>query len=777
MNELSPYSIRRTVSHPGENTAVFDGSVVEESKGLNLRELWQIIRKRRWLITTFFFGVVLTAGLLIFTKTQIYTAKTTLLIEKKAPHVVDIEQVLSESQTGNKNNYYQTQYEILKSRSLAAEIINEQGLEKSSLFTHEGRDEGIGAGLWDTAGLWVKWVKKGMVSRFFPPTPKADGASPLRVDSDVIDTYVELMLEIEPIQGTRLVKIAFSTPDPQLSARVANAHAEAYIRQGLELRTNADQEAQRFLEKELVEIKGRVEKSEWALNRYRRKKGIVSLDDKENIVVERLADINRRLTEANAEKIGLEAQVHLVHKRDYDSLPGVIKSTLIQTLKGQLVQLEGEYASLSMQFKPGYTRVAQLERQVEKTRQRLGEEIKTVVAGIESTFLGAVAKERELEAEMQRQKSRALALKDASVQYAILAREVDTNRQLYSNVLQRMKEIQVSAELPASNASVIDKAEPPKRPSRPKKAVSLLVSVLIGLMGGVGLAFFLEHLDNTLKTPEEVERYLHLPSLGVIPDFLNLRHAGGKKRLRVGSRGPVLHSQSGIPGTELVVSHHPLSVVTEAYRTLRTAILLSRAEEPPKTILFTSGLHGEGKTVTTINTAIIFAQMGVKVLVIDADLRNSSCHKVLGIGNGTGLTDFLTGQTELKKVIKPTAMDNLCLLSGGSIPPDPTKLVGSKKMHETLTALREHYDYIFVDSPPLMPVSDAVLLSTMVDGVVQVVSGQKIAKHVVQEGLTRLGYAQAKILGVLLNRMNILREDYAYFYPHGRQKHGITDRH
>jgi len=765
MNELSPYSIRRTIPPRGENPAVFDGSVGGESKGFDLREFWRVIRKHSRLILTFSVGVVLTASLIILTQTPIYTAKTILLIERNAPQVVDIQQVLSESLGVSTQDYYKTQYEILKSRSLAAEVIREQGLEKNSLFTGERRDEGLVAGLWDSATRWLKWGKKQVASRF-PPPPLNNKAGQLGVNSQVIEAYVRSMLEIKPIQGTGLVEIAFNTPDSVLSARVANAHADAYIHQRLKRGSNANQEAQRFLEEKLIELKGRVEKSETTLNRYRRDKGILSLDDKENIVVERLADLNQLLTRAEAERIGLEAQARLVHKRDYDSLPVVLSSRLIQTLKGQLVRLEGEYAYLSTQFKPGYTRLAQLKGQVEETRGRLEQEIKAVVAGIESAYFASAAKEKELRARMERQKDAAFGLKDASVKYTILAREVDTNRQLYDSVLQRMKEIEMSAELRASKVFIIDKAAPPLKPSRPKKAMNLLLSVLIGLMGGVGLAFFLEHLDNTLKTPEEVERYLRLPSLGVIPDFLNLRHAGGKKRLRIGSRGSVPNTQSGVPSKELVVSHHPLSVVTEAYRTLRTAILLSRAGEPPKTILFTSGLHGEGKTVTAINTAITFAQMGVTVLLIDADLRNSSCHKVLGIENGSGLTDFLTGQTELKKVIKPTAMANLCLLSGGSVPPDPTKLVGSKKMHETLTALQEHYDYIFVDSPPLMPVSDAVLLSTMVDGVVQVVSGQKIAKHVVQEGLARLGYAQAKILGVLLNRMNIQSDDYAYYYPH-----------
>jgi polysaccharide biosynthesis transport protein len=409
-------------------------------------------------------------------------------------------------------------------------------------------------------------------------------------------------------------------------------------------------------------------------------------------------------------------------------------------------------------------------------RRRLGQEMQRVVAGIESSYLSAGARERALRAKMEKQKAATLALKDASVEYAILAREADTNRQLYDSVLQRMKEMGVAAELRASNVSVIDKAEPPHTPSKPKKLKSLLLSALVALVGGVGLAFLLEYLDNTLKTPEEVERYLRLPNLAVVPDFFSLDGQGhspqklsSRWRSLVPQRLPSLPSQ--LPGSlasgkepALVLSHPPFSVVTETYRMLRTAILLSQAGGSPKTILFTSGIFGEGKTVTVVNTAIVFAQMGGRVLVIDADLRRPNCHRALGVGNGFGLTEILTGQREAIEVIRPTATNHLFLLSAGSLPPNPAELVGSKKMQETMTSLGEQYDYILIDSPPVMQVSDAVVLSTIVDGVVLVVSGQQTLRYVAREALSRLSYARAKVLGVTLNRVDPRSGDYAYYH-------------
>src|SRR5262249_2448158 len=464
-------------------------------------------------------------------------------------------------------------------------------------------------------------------------------------------------------------------------------HAQVFIRRGVELRSRTDEEAQGFLEENLVELRERLEKSEAALNSYRRGQGVIFFHDKENIFVSRLADLKRNLTKAEAERIALEAQVALVRKKAYDSLPSVINNSLIQSLKEQLVRHEAEHATLSSQFKSGYPRLAELEAQLARIHGQLQQEIHRVAESIELAYQFAVSKERDLRDKMEEQKAATLRLKDASVGYAILAREVDTNRQLYDNVLQRMKEVGVAAELRDSNVSVIDEAVPPLRPSKPRKLLSLLLSLVGGLMGGVSLAFFLEHLDNTLKTPEEVERYLNLPNLGVVPDLLRLpRRGNGLARepvLREAERvtRPILlqgrngNSKPRTAGIELVLSHHPLSMVTEAYRTLRMMIVRSRAEEPPKTILFTSAVAGEGKPATTVNPAIIFARLNLRVLVIDADLRRSRCHELLGMENGVGLTEFLTSHREVRQVIKHTAVENLFFLSSGKTPPNPAELL------------------------------------------------------------------------------------------------------
>jgi succinoglycan biosynthesis transport protein ExoP len=769
MNDLSPYVTRSVIPGQPENSgAAPGGSSIEVQEGASLRDYWRVLRKHKAIIATCFFGAVIIATVVLVMTTPIYTASTTLLIERKEPRVVDVKNVLSESQESDADDYYKTQYEILKSRSLAAQTIREQGLEKSVVLTGDGDGGGVLRTLQQLPAKAFAWANS-----FFREPATVKRGSLLGIKAELVDAY-QGMLEIEPVQRTRLVKIAFNTPDPEFSVRVANAHADAYIRQGLKLRSQANREAQSFLEEKLGELKKRVEESEAALNLYRRKKGIISLDDKENIVVERLADLNKRLTEAEAERIGLEAHVRLIRRRDYDSLPAVISSPLVSTLKTQLTQLQGEYANLSDQFKPGYPRVSQVKAKLEEVQLRLQQEIKKIVAGIESAYLAARGKERELRAKMQQQKAATLQLKDASVDYAVLAREVDTNRELYDSVLGRMKEVGVAAELRASNIYVIDKAEVPVTPTSPKKKLVVSLAALLGLMGGLGLALFFEHFDDSFKTGEDAERYLCLPNLGLVPDFPSSNRSFLERVPMIGRRGAQKNgngtSESEIifypcdPEEKPLFSFQSLGAVNEAYRTLRTGILLSEVEESPRTVLFTSAVHGEGKTATVVNSAITFAQMGVRVLVIDADLRRPACHKILGMRKGLGVGELLSGKIKPTWAVQPTHIQNLFFISSGSSSLNPTELLGSNRMRQILLAARQHYDYILIDSPPVMAVTDAVLLSTMVDGVVLVIGGQQTPGPIVKQACARLRYARAKILGMVLNRIKPDNAGYYYVY-------------
>jgi capsular exopolysaccharide synthesis family protein len=354
---------------------------------------------------------------------------------------------------------------------------------------------------------------------------------------------------------------------------------------------------------------------------------------------------------------------------------------------------------------------------------------------------------------MDAQKAAALRLKDASVEYAILEHDAETARALYGSVRQRIQETSVAAELRSSNVFVIDAAAPPLDPSSPRVGRNLAFAVLLGLLGGIGLALLAEYLDNRLTSPQEVERYLRLASLGLVPDFAPVE-AGWSRQLgaRLGSRRALLSPpKPGSKAVAVIAGDAAPVAVTEAYRSIRTSILLSQAGEPPRTILFTSSGESEGKTTTALHMALMFARLGQPVLVIDADLRRPCCHRLLGVPNATGLTEVLAGhEGKLRRL--EVQKTELFFLGAGSVPPNPTELLGSERMREVLGRLRERFAYVLIDAPPLAPVSDSVVLSTLVDGVVLVVDQQKTPRQTVRDARARLSYARAKVLGVVLNR-------------------------
>lgn len=780
----SPYFIRRNVPPPSDAES-FVAEELMPQRGDDTPvfwEYWRTVRKHKWIIAACALVGGMGMGLYTYTRTPLYSAAATILVEKKSARLLDMRDSYRDPGGDYRVDFYKTQSAILKSKGLAAKAIRESGLENDPAFTGQQGAAKESPGFIGSLKsqvterlnslAWVAAIKTEF-ERLRPEQPDLPEESvtvleedPQKVSPGLVGRYLG-GLGVAPVRKTSLIKISFTGANPVLAAKLANIHAEAYQRYGMDLRAQANKEATIFLEQKLVELKGRVEKSEAALNTYRREKGIISLDDKGNLTVDRLADLNDKLTNAEARRIALESEVNAIQKRNYDAIPRVRNSSTISTLKDQLSGLEGEYANLAAEFKPGYPPLDALKKQIDQTRRRLRREVQAEISAIDSEYRAAKGNEEQLRARMEQQKEDTLDLKDAGVEYAYLAREVDTNRQLYDSVLQRMKEIGVAGQVRQSNVSIIDRASVPGGPFYPNPPRSLQMGLLMGLLAGVGLAFFLDHLDTSLKTPDEVERYVGLPTLSVVPDFLKIKkHTNGY--LPYLKESTTLPTWGGANGhsQEMVLSHHPHSVIAESYRTLRTAILLSRSGTAPHKILFTSASRGDGKTATSVNTSIIFAQMGYKVVVIDADMRRSRSHNVLQMANGPGLSEVLTGQQLGQEVIVPTETDNLYFLSSGAEPPNPAELVGSRKMNQLLEELAEEYDFVLIDSPPVMPVSDAILLSTMVDGVVVVVDSQQTPKKIVREVRSRLDNVNAPLLGVVLNKVNWAHGNYSHHYKH-----------
>ena len=756
MQELSPYFIRRELD-PGRAIS-FNPSPREEP---GLREHWIVIRKHLRLVGILCLGAVGLTGLVVFNLTRVYTARSILLIEPQMPAILDTKEPVPAAVTLPDLDYYKTQYDVLRSRSLAANVIKELDLADQPPFAESATPKGL-------IGPWLAGIKDWLDERLIASATPEKVSEVLEVRSSVIDEYLK-RLEIEPRFGTQLVAVAFTTPDPELSARIANSHVDAYIRRGMELKAEAAKNAEEFLSGKLAELKDRVEKSEAALNAYRREHGVITFSLNESgkgeMLEQRLTDLNETLAKIEASRITLEVQQELIRKGQADALPAVMQNQLIQNLKQQVAELAAQYAEMNNQFNPGYEPLDNLKAKLDQSRTQLAEEIGRAVHEVESDYSSATAREGMLQDEIATVKSQVLALNDASLQDAVLVREVDASRNLYKSVLERVRELDVSADAPTSNVSVVDRAEVPRIPSSPKKLLSLELSAFLGLLGGIGLAFFREFADDRLKSSEEIERELRLPSLALVPDFEKLPRPGyGRRNLEKKSRVQEETNSDKHGDTAVVLRPEGRSPAVEIYHAIRTALLFSRAGRTPKSILFTSAVENEGKTVTALNVALAFAQAGNRVLLIDADLRKGRCHEILGIQNHSGLSEVLTGQKQHGEVIHRTGTGLFFLSAGGNCP-NPAALLASTAMRDLLFRVCQDYDHVLVDSPPLMPVSDATALAVLVDGVLMVV-GASTSKRIVRQACGRLAHVGASIFGVALNRVDTANHDYYYYNPY-----------
>jgi succinoglycan biosynthesis transport protein ExoP len=716
----------------------------QEEKEVHLRDYWRVIRKRQWTVIAFFLIVLITTAIATYTMRPVYRGTVTIQIDKEYPNIVDFKEIFSVNMWDL--DYYQTQYKILESRTLAKRVVQSVKLAEHPEFQPQPETpfQKWKSNLFNSVFGLFKFSKKEDIktTQTSPETEKEVG---------LISGFLG-SLKIEPIRNSRLVKVHYDSTNPELAAQVPNVLANSYIKQNLESRFNATEQAKDWLSNQIDILKGKVEKADEALHEFGLKHGIVSLDEKENIIMQRLTELNDVLTKAESDRMAKEALYRQSRDQDFDSLPVILENKVIQELKQSLIQLEAQYAKLAEIYKSDYPEMVRLRKQMASLQKRLDAETQRVVQGVRSDYESSRRKEALVRAAFEEQKARTMEMKDRAIQYNILKREADTNRELYRDLLQRMKQAGVSAGMTASNIKVIDQAEIPRDPYKPNKKMNLLLAVVVGLFLGVGLAFFFEYLDNTIKTPEDVEQLMRLPSFGMVPELSYDK----KKRIEKSAFYPV----------ELITHGHPKSVLSEAYRNIRTSILLSFSEKPPKKIAITSANPFEGKTTTVINTAIALSQTGAQVLVIDGDMRKPRVHKVFEEDgeNGAGLSNYLSGIAELKMIIKKTEVPNLYYVPAGPIPPNPSELLGSKLFKTMLQTLSEKFDHIILDSPPVLGFADAVVIASAIDGVVLVALGGKTPKDTLQHAKEALLQVNAKILGVVINRIDIQRSYYGYYY-------------
>jgi capsular exopolysaccharide synthesis family protein len=639
-----------------------------------------------------------------------------------------------------------TEVKILQSDMLAMQVIRELNLDRRSEFA----------------------VQAPLAGQSFDLTTDPLESDPTRVSALVGGFKGNLRVALSP--NTRIIEVHYRSSDPQMAANVVNTLMRTYVENNFKARFESTMQASDWLSKQLVDLQMKVETSQEKLVRYQKEHEIVGADEKQNITMAKLDELNRQLTAVESDRMDKEALYRLVQSGDSDAIASgasVIESAggqrsdagLLGALRSKEADLKIQIAELNTQFGPSYPKVTQLNNQLKEIDVQIEAETKKVVGKIRAEYNAALQRENMLHDAMDKQKQQANKLNESAIEYTLLKRDVDTNRQLYEGLLQKLKEAGVSAGLKSNNFRIVDSARPPTYPIEPNVPRNLLFAAVLGLATGVGLAFLIEGLDNTVRTTEQAQLISGVASLGIIPL--------GSKSASEGPNPKRLVIASSKEAVELVTQVRPQSQMAESYRALRTSLLLSNSGAPPKVIAVTSALPQEGKTTTSINTAVVLAQKDVRVLLIDADLRRPSIHKTLGMGPHSGLSNVLTGSTTLEQAISNTSiLPNLFVLPAGTPPPNPAELLASVNMRDVLNQLREQFDHIVIDTPPSLSVTDAVVLSPRADAVVLVIRSGKTTKQALRRARDILMQVNARVIGVLLNAVDLSSPDYYYYYEY-----------
>jgi len=718
-----------------------------QSAEINMMDYWAVVLKRKWVILSFAVPLFVFVTVMSFAVRPTYTATGTLLIEKE-PNILSFEEVLQIESFND--DYYQTQYKLLQSRSLANAVIERRKLIENVTFA-------------------------GKLKKKRPEAVRDDPA----FRSLLIDNFLA-RLKIKPVQTTRLVEVSFKDNDPKFAAETVNTLFDAFIDMTIDTKYEATAQATEFLAGQIEKIKNEIDKDERTIQQYGAEKNIVTLSDKETTIVEKLGELNRALTEAQIERLNKETYYFSIKNVSPEFLPEALANPLIQRLREDYNRLNRQYLKMQDRFKEEFPELQRLKTELESARTSLETEAENLKKAAYSDWQGALSRERSLGAAFNGQKEVANQLNSNAISYNQLKIELENKKSLLESLMRRESETGVSARLKGlrtSNVRVVDRAEPPLYPTSPKKKRNMLLALLIGMGGGIGLAFLFERLDDSIKTFEDVEKCTGFPALGIVPAFRSDGHEkepadGGAPEWGTGpeAAGPLDErgsEKTGPPGLITFVS--PNSNVSESYRSLRTALLLSSAEPKPRCLAVTSALPQEGKTLTLANLAVTLAQSGKKILIVDADLRKPRQHEVFKMRNINGLTNFLTGKMEKGSLIKLTEVPNLFLINAGPVPPNPLELLGSDKMTSLIATLREAFDYVLFDTPPILAVTDALDLGSKLDGVILVVWGEKTSREALKRTREKLDMIKARTLGVVLNNVTIRRHDHYYrqgYYGH-----------
>lgn len=721
----------RSVSAPWGSTGDGWDAAEERTDSFDLALYWRLALKHRLLILAVFVAALAIGVVVTLLTTPLYTASATLQIDREAARVLNVDDAAPRESMIQGEEFFQTQYGLLRSRSLAERVIEAQGLATSDAFLN-------------AMGKTLPDAKPG----------GASGRAARR--QELVLRTLQKNLGVSPVRGSRLVTVTYSSPDPILAARIANAFAENFIQSNLDRKFDSSSYARQFLEDLISQTKTKLENSERQLVAYATRQQIINVNDGSNnpgenqsLASNNLVALNGALAQARAARVGAEEKWRQASSASLMSLPDVFQNPAIQSMMQDRATLQAQYQENSTRYRAEFPEMVQLKAQIDE----LDLQINTMARGIRDSIRGqytvSANQERALESQVNGLKADVLDLRDRTIQYNILQREVDTSRTLYDGLLQRYKEVGVTGGVTTNNISIVDQADPPSKPSSPKLLLNIALAMFLGLGLGVLAALVLEALDESLATPDDVEAKLGVPVLGAIP----------------------LLAKGEMPAVAIA---NLRSAFSEAYYSLRSALQFSTPDGAPGSILVTSSRPAEGKSTTSFALAQNFARSGKRVLLIDGDLRNPSMHRLVGVDNDKGMSNLLSGSTNLDAVVHKTGVENLSFVSCGPLPPNPAELWGGDRIRTFLDEALTRFDHVIIDGPPILGFADAPILAATVGGTLFVLESKGTRRGQARGAMRRLKMGSARLLGVVLTKFDSRATsyggyDYSYDYNYGAQ--------
>jgi capsular exopolysaccharide synthesis family protein len=704
---------------------------------IDLLAYWQLLVKRRWLILGIIAGAVAITLVATLLTAPIYRATAIIQIEKESIQVMDVRGV-AQTDIDYDPSYNQTQFGLLRSRSLAERVAEDLSLVDSEIISR------LDPPTWwqrlrALLGLGGPAASPAHSLSVAAKAPDSQGEANQAMKLRAAAAIVQGGLSVDPVHNSHLVRINYDSVIPSFSAQVANAVADGFIASTMDRQFGASSYAKKYLEDQLAQLKSRLEDSERALVEFAQKEGIVPTKDGNSLAADNLTELNQALARAVDQRIRAEARWNAAKSSNSTAMPAdMLNTPVLQGLLAQQATLQAQYQDKLQTFKPDYPEMVALRGLVDGIQKQIAEEVGVIRASVKAEFDAAASQEKMLEQQIAKLRLESLDVDNRSIQYNILKRDADTNRQLYNALLQRYKEIGIAGGAKSSNISIIDRAETPTGRYSPRLFNNLVYGLLVGSMIGILLALLLEYLDDTLRTPLDVEKHLHLPVLGIIPKLVKEQPEQAQK--------------------------DPRSPFSESYRSVRTALQFSTDRGTPKVLLITSPAAGEGKSTAALTLARGLSQLGKRVLLIEGDMRRPSIGKTLKIGADSGLSNLLAGGSTLAQTVVKTDNERLDLILSGPVPPNPTELLAGPKMISLLLTAGEKYDQIIIDGPPVLGIADAPVLANIATGTLLVTKSGSTRISSAKSSIRRLWTAHARMIGAMINQHLYRTVAYGYNY-------------